>query len=75
MPIPLGTTPQEEGVALRAGRYPLDLQKDGHPTQNPLGRLLFGLEVEGPNEGRPSSLGLVDRAGIHVAQILKRNTA
>lgn len=66
----------EEAVVLRqdydcrGNQQSLDLQKDGHTTQNPLAGLFLGLQVEGPDEGGAACLGLVDGAGVHVPQVL-----
>ncbi len=46
------------------------MEEDGHTSQGPLGRLLLGLEVEGPHVGWTAGLGLVDGTGVHVAQVL-----
>lgn len=44
----------------------LDLEEQGDPSQDPLGRLLLGLEVEGPDVGGASLPGLVQWTLVQV---------
>ena len=55
------------------GTISLDLQQQGHTSQCPLGSLLFGLEVEGPDERGTALLGLVDGTLVDVPCILLVN--
>ena len=48
----------------------LDLEQEGHASQDPLGGLLLGLEVEGPHIGGAAGLGLVDGALVDVPRLL-----
>lgn len=48
----------------------LNLQKQGHSGQNPLGWAFFGLEVERPHVGGSPLTGLVHGAGVDAAGIL-----
>ena len=45
------------------------LQEQPDSSQGPLGRLLLGLQVEGPDEGRSSLLRLVHRALVDVSHV------
>lgn len=50
--------------------FSLDLQQESHAAQCPLGGLLLGPEVEGPDEGGSSRLGLVNGAVVDIPQVL-----
>ena len=47
----------------------LDLQQQGDSSEHPLGRSLFGLEVESPDEGRSSDFGLVDGTVVNAFRL------
>ena len=47
----------------------LDLQEERHASQHPPGRLLLGLEVEGPHVGRAALFRLVDGTLVDVPRV------
>ena len=47
-----------------------NLQKKGDSSKDPLGRFLFGAQVERPDVGVPPLPGLVHRALVQLAQLL-----
>jgi len=48
----------------------LHREKKCNASHHPFGRLFFGFQIEGPDVGWSSHLGLVNWAGIHVLQFL-----
>ena len=45
-------------------------QQESYPSYSPLGGLLLGLQVEGPDEGWAALARLVHRAIVHVLSLL-----